>query len=551
MAFGLGFVQGLATSTDEALKTHIKDNKDRFDKNLEAALSRNLERSTRYDKDTRDAQEALELMAGLTDGDLGKATAAIQGLGGYKQVQGFVDAFRKGQQTDSTLTFDEAVNFVHGEVPEITHQQAINQLVKPLEFSIPKAGTKPKNWYQKLTADPRSMAAQIPKIMRERGIAPTQVDNLLKVQNAEINYNAIATPEQRFALSSAQLKNQSQEVQLDTARQALRSSTMNNKILAERVRYAPESERLKHEELALAVKTKAFNYETARRYDRKTLEIGYAVQEATLLEKRSGSDYEENLARIDTQIHTDQRRLAELTASEQTESDEFKRLQAQHDATVDHRVKVAKMARQFGANTSMYSKINPVSWHRSILRNNLTANGIGYEQGVDGTIKIKLEGQGPEVHKAYTQTFEQLSAASKDDPYMSRIVQTAFDQMIDSEKTIVEKRIEQVKNNKARGTTDAQKEAVNLYETITGRDGKESFVANADGTKKINPKIKMGDLVIINSVGDMESRRLQGYKSNIGVFMSPKRKNKTDTSPYIIGFRHKENHPSYKRVYGR
>tara|TARA_R110002110_G_scaffold106962_2_gene267781 strand:- start:4632 stop:5612 length:981 start_codon:yes stop_codon:yes gene_type:complete len=326
---------------------------------------------------------------------------------------------------------------------------------------------------------------------------------------------------------------------------------MNNKILAERVRYAPESERLKHEELALAVKTKAFNYETARRYDRKTLEIGYAVQEATLLEKRSGSDYEENLARIDTQIHTDQRRLAELTASEQTESDEFKRLQAQHDATVDHRVKVAKMARQFGANTSMYSKINPVSWHRSILRNNLTANGIGYEQGVDGTIKIKLEGQGPEVHKAYTQTFEQLSAASKDDPYMSRIVQTAFDQMIDSEKTIVEKRIEQVKNNKARGTTDAQKEAVNLYETITGRDGKESFVANADGTKKINPKIKMGDLVIINSVGDMESRRLQGYKSNIGVFMSPKRKNKTDTSPYIIGFRHKENHPSYKRVYGR
>ena len=68
MAFGLGFVQGLATSTDEALKTHIKDNKDRFDKNLEAALSRNLERSTRYETDVDEAEEALELMAGLAGG---------------------------------------------------------------------------------------------------------------------------------------------------------------------------------------------------------------------------------------------------------------------------------------------------------------------------------------------------------------------------------------------------------------------------------------------------------------------------------------------------
>ena len=174
----MGFVQGLATSTDEALKTHIKDNKDRFDKNLEAALSRNLERSTRYETDVDEAEEALELMAGLTGGDLGKATAAIKGLGGYKQVQGFVDAYRKGLQTDPDLTFEEVVKFVHGEVPEITHQQAINQLVKPLEFAIPKAGTKPKNWYQKLTSDPRSMAVEIPRIMREREITTTQVDNL-------------------------------------------------------------------------------------------------------------------------------------------------------------------------------------------------------------------------------------------------------------------------------------------------------------------------------------------------------------------------------------
>ena len=43
-SFGMGLVQGLATSTDKALSTHIKDNKDRFDKNLEAALTRNLER---------------------------------------------------------------------------------------------------------------------------------------------------------------------------------------------------------------------------------------------------------------------------------------------------------------------------------------------------------------------------------------------------------------------------------------------------------------------------------------------------------------------------
>ena len=111
-AFGLGFVQGLATSTDEALKTHIKDNKDRFDKNLEAALTRNLERSTRYDKKSREARDALDLMAGLTGGDLGRASEIIQGIGGVSQTQGFVDKIRARQAVDKDFNFSDAVGYV-------------------------------------------------------------------------------------------------------------------------------------------------------------------------------------------------------------------------------------------------------------------------------------------------------------------------------------------------------------------------------------------------------------------------------------------------------
>ena len=111
-SFGMGLVQGLATSTDKALSTHIKDNKDRFDKNLEAALTRNLERSTRYDKKSREARDALDLMAGLTGGDLGRASEIIQTIGGVGRAEGFVDKIRARQAVDKDFNYSVAVGYV-------------------------------------------------------------------------------------------------------------------------------------------------------------------------------------------------------------------------------------------------------------------------------------------------------------------------------------------------------------------------------------------------------------------------------------------------------
>ena len=76
------------------------------------------------------------------------------------------------------------------------------------------------------------------------------------------------------------------------------------------------------------------------------------------------------------------------------------------------------------------------------------------------------------------------------------------------------------------------------------------FVSNPDGSKKINPKLKPGDLVTVNSGFDRNNRADNGYQSSVGVFMSPTPRGARERTPYIIGLRRPQDSILYKRIHG-
>ncbi len=394
--FGLGVVEGLATSTDAYLKKHISDNKDAFDKNLEAALSRNLERSTRYDKDTREAKEALELMAGFTNGDLGDAAAAIKGLGGYKQVKDFVTAYRTGLQTNKDLKFSDAVTFA-ADNPELTSQQAVNQLVTPLEFTIPKETTK-RTGFLSILDDPRNMATEVPRILRERGIHPTQVDKMINLQGAQINWGALRTPEQEYSRRTMKATTELQEGKVTAQAQ-------NLKILKDQVANLKGDQKRKiqlHESQMLdaslnrkdkTARLLAFNRENTP----EMAELSRQKLVAEIIDKRSGNDAEQQWNILDStqKVYEDQ-----LFKRGDDQSQESGVLKARIESI--EKSKKALLGTMAADASTVYSKDSPRSIFKESLETKLKAiMGTKFKDTIEGTIAILEVGQGYQVLEAY------------------------------------------------------------------------------------------------------------------------------------------------------
>ena len=442
-AFGLGLVQGFATSTDAALKTHIQDNKDRFDENLTAALTRNLDRSTRYDKKSRDANDALELMSGLTNGNLDQAASVIASIGGVGQTQGFVDAFRTGQQTNPDLTLDSVVNYI-GETKEtdLTNKQAINQLVQPFEFTKPAQAPK-RTGLAGMFDDPRDITTELSKTLSARGIKPTEINNLIKLQGAKVDWSKLATPKQRFA--------------------------------------------------------------------HKTAELDLKGKEAGLVDKRSGTDYEGTLAKIDTQLMIYSEDLATMGSRGIDKNDpEYRTLLAKQDATYASRREMRKTAKAYGTvPPSLHSKINPDSRHNSTLRNNMTANGINFELGINNTIGKIISGEASALYKSYRDTYQQLLADGENTPAMQGNILSAYAQQITSENTTMNTAFSQYEA--ATDKTTKAKLAPKMLYSMVKKGGKMVHRLNNKNMKVINPKIKAGDLVMINSNAHDMHRKKSGF----------------------------------------
>lgn len=540
-----GLIGGTATGLTEGLKTHMKRQGDAFDSRLKAALESTERRRIKHDKDREEAETALEVMSSLTGGDLSKAELLINKTGGASMTQDFVTNFLKASRVDPSITIDRVAPFLAQHEGSLTSEQALNAMVGKFSATLPAEQEKT------LFGDPRNLRKQLSKQYEAMGIPVADAGSVQAKRAATpgaINQSLLRTPDEEFSRVIKQQQVDAGAQKLSIGKQTLAAAIKNNSLLTEKVKNAPEMEKNKLNLLALQIKQGNFDLKTAQSYDRPTLAIAYKVQEATLLDKQSGKDYEENLVKIDTQLHMDMRNLKTMELAGESNTKKYKELQARHNVTLEHRQSVASSAKQFGASSTLHSKINPIAWHTSMFKKNLTANGVGYEVGIDGAIKYKIEGQGPQIHLAFAQTFKQLYNTSRDkdgkiDRHMVGPVKEAFAQMVNNEQTIVQNAINKITLGK--GETLASK-AKPLY--LTTKKG-DKFQHDGKGFKVINPDLNEGDLVLVNARSNIEKRKEQGYTNQVGVFMSASPT--PGGNPYILGRRQIEDVPLYNVLHSK
>ena len=510
-AFGLGVLQGFATSTDEALKTHIKDNKDRFDKNLEAALSRNLERSTRYDKKSREAQEALELVGGLTDGDLGRASEIIQGIGGVGQVQGFVDSFRKARQVDPTINLGAVVKYAESESGNLTPQQAIDQILKPFEFTVPAQAPR-REGLAGLFDDPRSMAVELPKTLRERGLTSRGADDIIRRQGATIDWSKLRTQEQKYAARTAKTK-------IKQAEQTLELGAQNLAVARDKVANLGEDKAREiavHESQMLDARLNRKDKTTRlldfnRRNTPETAELARQKLVAEIIDKRSGNDAEEQWNILDSTQRVYENQLLERGDDQDAESGVLK---AQIESITKSK---AALVNTMAADAStVYSKDSPRAVFKESLETKLKSiMGTRFKDTLQGTIAVLQEGQGYQVLEAYRSHADEMGKLfSKTNHEGIRMqISIARQNARTAEKLIFQK----IWSMKATPTNKPK----NLFSVNKGTGLVEVYPKGHKdaGLPMINPALKPNDKVLINDEEMIKNRSAIYNDPSKGVWM--------------------------------
>ena len=508
-AFGLGVLQGFATSTDEALKTHIKDNKDRFDKNLEAALSRNLERSTRYDKKSREAQEALELVGGLTDGDLGRASEIIQGIGGVGQVQGFVDSFRKARQVDPNINLGAVVKYAESEGGNLTPQQAIDQILKPFEFTVPAQAPR-REGLAGLFDDPRSMAVELPKTLRERGLTSRGADDIIRRQGATIDWSKLRTPEQTIALR----KSQAEIKGLEDANRA-REISIHTKIKEfgymdkqEQDRIATVSAQLADTRASTKVRLQALK--TAREFDAPKARAAIEASVAASIESRSSDDMAEqyNLLGTEERYYNDQ-----LSQQKEDSNKYYRTARRLTDIRLARGKLLATGLTTPGDDT--FSNVNVISAANAIKADAVRDAGLKYKLDVHGRIQILKGGTADKVYQASRNAYTNFrkSFGQANAPQVRQQLAAMQQSMYNAQSTYVSNAVgKHFKNIKPIGTgltADARKKLIaenkKIHDTLPKSHIKKTFekdgvgyVAMAMNMQLLNT-LKPGTLILINS----------------------------------------------------
>ena len=514
-AFGLGLLQGAATTTNAALQTHIKDNKDRFDKNLTDALARNVANSDRYDKKTRDAKEALELMSGLTNGNLDQAASVIKSIGGVGQTQGFVDSYRKALQTNDSITLDSVVKYIGDQrETDLTNQQAINQLVEPFEFTTPAASVK-RTGLAGLFDDPRSIATELPKTLQARGINPTEVGPLIKLQGATVDYSKLRTPEQGTAVrvAEATASRAEQDVNLGNERLA---------ILKDQVKQLPEVNKRAVETHNAAMTSSKINVDDKKKRlsifeannTSDMISLSRRLTVAKIIQSESGTDAEEQYNLLDTRaLHY--RNLIRKNSKDQGVSEKVSEWQEQ---LKDIRTSKNALVKTMAADAStIYSKDSPKGIFKDKFQATVNSiQGLKYADSVAGMIQNLTEGQAPMVLSAYQQHYKEMRSIYASNPHQG--IQDQI-KLAESNAKLAENMI----FKRAWDNKDVAKiKPKPLYVVVDG------VVQLDDQNFAIyNPDVKTGDRVIINDPYMMRIRLKHGYHSKEAIKYSKS----------ILGFR--------------
>jgi len=202
--FITGLFGGAARGLDVGLQKHFdrvgKNFDDRMMKILESATARKLKHEDKSDK----AEEALQLIAGLTpDGNLRNAAEVIRKIGGVTQAPEFFKRFTSALATNKDLTLAKVVPFMEAKHGDMTMEQAMNQVRKPFNFEVPAAlgeATQKDNLFSRLFGPNYAKQREtIGKELTARGLSNSEAVQLAKMRDGKVNWGMIASPEERLA----------------------------------------------------------------------------------------------------------------------------------------------------------------------------------------------------------------------------------------------------------------------------------------------------------------------------------------------------------------
>ena len=138
--FFTGLIGGAAKGFDVGLQKNLTKVEDRFDKRMMAILQNASARKLKHEDKSDKAEEALQLIAGLTEGgNLDEAQQVIRKIGGVNQAAEFAKRFRSAQATNNNLTLAKVVPFIESTHGAMTMKQAMNQVRQPFSYEIPAA----------------------------------------------------------------------------------------------------------------------------------------------------------------------------------------------------------------------------------------------------------------------------------------------------------------------------------------------------------------------------------------------------------------------------
>lgn len=203
--FFTGLIGGAAKGFDVGLQKHLTKVSDRFDKRMVAILQNASARKLKHEDKSDKAEEALQLIAGLTEGgNLDEAQQVIRKIGGVNQAAEFAKRFRSAQATNNNLTLAKVVPFIESQHGAMTMKQAMNQVRKPFYHETPAAlgeATQKDNLLSRLFGRNYAKEDQIIKQERNvRGLGNAEAVQLTKLRDGRVKYGMIASPEERLAL---------------------------------------------------------------------------------------------------------------------------------------------------------------------------------------------------------------------------------------------------------------------------------------------------------------------------------------------------------------
>ena len=504
-----GIIAGAATSTDDALKAHLKKQEDRLDARMTYLLQDAVSKRDVHRKDKREAEKALKAMYGLT-GNWNDAALAIQTLGGVSKgglnITTFIQNVRDAQMRDPNVKVAEVLKYTGEQDGNMTSTQALDNMVTPYSYEFPAIDPKQAEGIGERGVwslfGKKNRDQQIVEEMRARGIpitragAKTAAQAIVNraggdVRNVRINYGALGAKEQQAArLQKVQIGGA--EAQLKLTQDKVNNLDKANNRIIEAHQVAMQDKRSSMEDRS--ARLRVFNQE----HTPYMVKLNRRLTIAKTIKAESGTDAEMQWNLLDTQERDYRQQIREAVA-DAGGGPTGRNVQNWREQIADiGQSKKALMPTIAASGTSGWAKQNAGKMYNDEVKHFMNIHpGIKFETNLAGAITNITEGKGPLIVGVYRQAYNSIVKTFGDRgiPAMDRQISMAYSKIIAAEENAYREFRGQKPYQQAMQTLRANKSLPKLF--------------NPDGSR--NKKIKEGQLVDINNADIVESRVTAGY----------------------------------------